>query len=78
MQNSLPSAEKRYIRLIYTWNGMVAELCDEYELGRNKVPMYDFYNADGRLFCIKQKDAEIISKKEYFIARLAGAKIFNE
>lgn len=71
-------AEKRYIRLIDTWGGKIAELSDEYELGRNKVPMYDFYNADGRLFCIKQKDAEIISEKEYFVARLSGTEIFNE
>ena len=71
-------AKKRYIRLIHTWGGTVAELDDEYVLGLNKVPMYDFYNTDGRLFCIQQKDAKIISEKEYFVARLAGAKIFNE
>lgn len=71
-------AEKRYIRLADEWGGTVAELCKETELGPAKILMYDFYNADGRLFCIKQSEAEIISEKEYFMARLSGAEIFNE
>lgn len=70
-------SEKRYIRLTDNWGGRVAELSDEYESDRQKIPMYDFYNADRRLFCIRQAEAEIISEKKYFLALLAG-EIFGE
>lgn len=69
-------AEKQYIQLVDTWGGHVAEFCEEYELGPKKVPMYTFYNAAGRLFCIKQTEAVIISEKEYFILLLAGSEVF--
>lgn len=69
-------ANRQYIRLIDEWGGFIAELCGEYNLGQSKTPMYDFYNVDGKVFCIKQSQAEIISEKKFFMLRLAGAEIF--
>ena len=69
-------AKRQYIRLIDEWGGFIAELCDEYNLG--KTPMYDFYNVNRKVYCIKQSQAEIISKKEYFTLRLTGTEIFND
>lgn len=70
--------EKRYIRLADNWGGYVAELRSEYDRESKQIPMYDFYNATGRLFCIPQTEAEIISEKEYFMLRLSGSEIFND
>lgn len=67
-------AKRQYIRLIDKWGGYIAELRDKYNL--EKTPMYDFYNVDGKVFCIKQSQAEIISEKKFFMLRLAGAEIF--
>lgn len=77
ISRSFSMAEKQYIRLVDRWGGQVTELHSAYELGPKKIPMYDFYHADGRQFCIKQIDAEIISAKEYFMLRLTGTEIFN-
>lgn len=70
-------AEKQYIQLVDIWGGFVAEFVEAYDHGPNNIPMYNFYNTDRIVYCIKQTEAKIISEKEYFVARLAGAEVFR-
>ena len=70
--------EKKYIRLTGNRVDSLAELVDEYVSAPKNTPMIDFYASNGRLWCIKASEVEIITEKEFFLERLLGKGIFKD
>ena len=70
--------KKKYIQFNapgLNFHGMIAELIDEYE--GMVAPMVTFYTSDREVWCIRAKQTERITEKEFFMGRLNGTGIFK-